>query len=47
MDTCSICLDVLSMGEFTGYEIKKLFEKGPLCHFYDAGYGSIYPALNK
>jgi len=35
------------MGEATGYEIKKLFEEGPFSHFYDAGYGSIYPALNK
>jgi PadR family transcriptional regulator AphA len=47
MDTRSICLGVLSMGEATGYEIKKLFEDGPFSHFYDAGYGSIYPALNK
>ena len=46
MDTRSICLGVLSMGEATGYEIKKLFEDGPFSHFYDAGYGSIYPALN-
>lgn len=47
MDTRSICLGVLSMGDATGYEIKKLFEEGPFSHFYDAGYGSIYPALNK
>ncbi|MBT6861522.1 MAG: PadR family transcriptional regulator [Rhodospirillaceae bacterium] len=47
MDTRSICLGVLSMGEATGYEIKKLFEEGPFSHFYDAGYGSIYPALGK
>jgi PadR family transcriptional regulator AphA len=47
MDTRSICLGVLSMGEATGYEIKKLFEEGPFSHFYDAGFGSIYPALNK
>ena len=47
MDTRSICLGALSMGEATGYEIKKMFEEGPFSHFYDAGYGSIYPALNK
>ncbi|NQV55301.1 MAG: PadR family transcriptional regulator, partial [Rhodospirillales bacterium] len=47
MDTRSICLGVLSLGDATGYEIKKLFEEGPFSHFFDAGYGSIYPALNK
>ena len=46
MDTKTLCLAALSMGDASGYEIKKMFEEGPFSHFYDAGYGSIYPALN-
>lgn len=46
MDVKTVCLGVLSLGDATGYEIKKLFEDGPFSHFYEAGYGSIYPALN-
>ena len=46
MDTKTLCLAALSMGDASGYEIKKMFEDGPFSHFYDAGYGSIYPALN-
>jgi len=47
MDTKSLCLGALSIGAASGYEIKKMFEEGAFSHFYDAGYGSIYPALNK
>ena len=47
MDTKSLCLGALSIGEASGYEIKKMFEEGAFRHFYDAGYGSIYPALKK
>jgi len=47
MDTKTICLGVLSLHDATGYEIKKQFEEGPFSYFYDAGYGSIYPALGK
>jgi len=47
MDTKSLCLGALSLGDASGYEIKKMFEEGTFSHFYDAGYGSIYPALNK
>ncbi len=47
MDIKSLCLGALSIGDASGYEIKKMFEEGPFSHFYDAGYGSIYPALNK
>lgn len=47
MDIKSLCLAALSLGDCTGYEIKKMFEEGAFSHFYDAGYGSIYPALNK
>jgi DNA-binding PadR family transcriptional regulator len=47
MDVKSLCLGALSLKDASGYEIKKMFEEGPFSHFYDAGYGSIYPALNK
>lgn len=47
MDVKSLCLGALTMGDATGYEIRKLFEEGPFGHFYDAGYGSIYPALGR
>ncbi|MBT3915834.1 MAG: PadR family transcriptional regulator [Rhodospirillaceae bacterium] len=47
MDIKSLCLGALSIGDASGYEIKKMFEEGSFSHFYDAGYGSIYPALNK
>ncbi len=47
MDAKTLCLGVLTEGEASGYEIKKQMEEGPLAHFYRAGYGSIYPALNK
>lgn len=46
MDVKTLCLGVLSRGEATGYEIKKICEDGPFAHFYAAGFGSIYPALN-
>ncbi|MCB1884196.1 MAG: PadR family transcriptional regulator [Geminicoccaceae bacterium] len=44
MDTKLLCLGVLSEGERSGYEIKKLFETR-FRHFFVAGFGSIYPAL--
>jgi len=46
MDVKTACLGVLSLGDATGYEIKKQFEDGPFSHFFQAGFGSIYPALN-
>jgi DNA-binding PadR family transcriptional regulator len=46
MDIRTLCLGMLSMREASGYEIKKMVE-GPLRHFFDASYGSIYPALNR
>lgn len=46
MDIRTLCLGILTMGDATGYEIKKLFED-ELSHFYEASFGSIYPALNK
>ncbi len=47
MDVKTTCLGVLSMGDATGYEIRKAFEYGPFSHFADGGFGSIYPALTK
>lgn len=45
MDAKTLCLGVLSLGDASGYEIKKQFEEGPFAHFHAAGFGSIYPAL--
>ena len=47
MDVKTMCLGVLSLGDATGYEIRKQFEDGPFAFFHAAGYGSIYPALGK
>jgi DNA-binding PadR family transcriptional regulator len=47
MDVKTLCLGVLTLGDATGYEIRKQFVEGPFSHFYDAGYGSIYPALGR
>lgn len=46
MDVRTLCLGILTFGDATGYEIKKAFQDR-LGMFYDASYGSIYPALNK
>jgi DNA-binding PadR family transcriptional regulator len=43
----TICLGYLSLRNATGYEIKKDCEEGLFCHFLEASYGSIYPALNQ
>ena len=45
MNVKTQCSGTLTMGAATGYEIRKTFEKGPFAAFYDAGYGSNYPAL--
>lgn len=47
MDVKSLCLGVLTLGDASGYDIRKMFEDGPFAHFYDASYGSIYPALGR
>lgn len=47
MDVKTICLGLLSRSDRSGYEIKKLLEEGPLGHFVDASFGSIYPALTR
>jgi PadR family transcriptional regulator, regulatory protein AphA len=43
----TLCLGYLSLKEATGYEMKKDFEEGLFCHFMEASYGSIYPALGQ
>lgn len=47
MDVRNVCLGVLTLGDASGYEIRKMFEEGPFQYFTDAGFGSIYPALKK
>lgn len=47
MDVRTICLGILTRGDATGYEIKKLFEDDGFQHFVEASFGSIYPALNR
>jgi PadR family transcriptional regulator AphA len=47
MDVKTLCLGILSRGDATGYEIRKQVTEGPFSHFFEAGYGSIYPALGK
>jgi DNA-binding PadR family transcriptional regulator len=46
MDIRTLCLGILTWGDASGYEIKKIFEDR-LSYFYEASYGSIYPALTK
>ncbi len=46
MDIRTLCLGILTTRDATGYEIKKVFEDD-LSHFYEASFGSIYPALNR
>jgi len=47
MNVRTLCLAILSVGESTGYDIRKLSTEGHYSHFVDASYGSIYPALTK
>jgi PadR family transcriptional regulator, regulatory protein AphA len=47
MDVRTICLGILSRGDATGYEIKKLFDDDGYQHFVEASFGSIYPALTR
>ena len=46
MDVRTLCLGVLSLGDASGYEIKKRLAD-TFSDFYDASFGSIYPALNR
>lgn len=47
MNARTLCLGILSFGNATGYEIKKMVEDGMFNHFIEASYGSIYPALTR
>ena len=47
MNIRTLCLGILSRGDATGYEIKKMVEEGLFSHFIEASYGSIYPALTR
>ena len=47
MNVRTLCLGILSVGEASGYEIKKEIEEGLFSHFIDASFGSIYPALTQ
>lgn len=47
MNVRTLCLGILNFEDATGYEIRKMSMDGKYCHFIDASYGSIYPALNK
>ncbi|MEP3245442.1 MAG: PadR family transcriptional regulator [Sneathiella sp.] len=46
MNVRTLCLGILTFGDATGYEIKKAFQER-FSQMYDAGYSSIYPALNQ
>lgn len=46
MNTTHLCLGILSLGDASGYEIKKAIEQ-TFSHFQATSYGSIYPALAK
>jgi len=44
MDAKTVCLGVLTLGDSTGYDIRKKVEE-TFGHFLDVSLGSIYPAL--
>jgi len=46
MNTSHLCIGILSLGDASGYEIKKAIEQ-TFSHFQATSYGSIYPALAK
>lgn len=47
MNVKTLCLGILSFGDTTGYDIKKMSVYGAMSHFIDVSYGSIYPALDR
>lgn len=47
MDAATLCLGVLTLGDASGYEIKKTVEEGPFSQFHETSFGSIYPALGR
>lgn len=47
MDVRTQCLGLLMRGPASGYELKKRIEDGPFCHFLEASFAAIYPALSR
>jgi PadR family transcriptional regulator, regulatory protein AphA len=47
MDVRTICLGMLTLGDHSGYEIKKMFEDGSVGSVTGVSFGAIYPALNR
>jgi PadR family transcriptional regulator, regulatory protein AphA len=47
MDVRTQCLGLLMRGPASGYELKKRIEEGPFCHFLEASFAAIYPALSR
>jgi len=47
VDVKTLCLGILSLGDASGYEIRKMVGEGSFSFFSEASYGSIYPALGK
>lgn len=47
LDVKTLCLGVVCRLPASGYQIRKVFESGPMSHIVDASYGSIYPALRQ
>lgn len=46
-DVRTICLGVLMYGERSGYDIRQDIHAGGFSELCEAGFGSIYPALNR
>jgi DNA-binding PadR family transcriptional regulator len=47
IDAKTLCLGVVSRRPASGYQIRKEFDEGGFRYFFDAGFGSIYPALKQ
>ena len=47
MNVSTLCLAILSFGEASGYDIRKMSTEGSFSHFVDASFGAIYPALDR
>lgn len=47
MDVRTQCLGLLMRGPASGYDLKKRVEEGPFCHFLEASFAAIYPALSR
>lgn len=45
MNASTLILAILSLGDTSGYDIRKMSQEGPFSYFIDIGYGAIYPTL--